>query len=61
MAQEDVRFVIRNGVVLPVPTEAELPERYRTLPKEYTTCRIFRWAVGWFQPGNLASAETQMQ
>lgn len=59
-AFEQWRFVIRNGVVLPIPTEAELPERYRTLPKEYTTCRIFRWAVGRFQPGNSGSSEAQL-
>lgn len=44
-AFEEWRFTIENGVVLPIPTAAELPERYRALPPEYTTCRIFRWAV----------------
>jgi hypothetical protein len=44
-AFEEWRFTIRNGVVLPIPSEAELPERYRSLPPECTTCRIFRWAV----------------
>lgn len=47
-AFEDWRLTIKNGRVLPIPTEAELPERYRSLPPEYTTCRIFRWAVGYF-------------
>ena len=54
-AFEDWRFTIRNGAVLPIPSEAELPERYRSLPPEYTTCRIFRWAVGYFcQPSHLS-------
>ncbi|MDW7712602.1 MAG: hypothetical protein SCH98_19225 [Deferrisomatales bacterium] len=44
-AFEDWRFTIENGLVLPIPAESELPERYRSLPPEYTTCRIFRWAV----------------
>jgi hypothetical protein len=44
-ALEDWRFTIENGVVLPIAPEAELPERYRSLPPEYTTRRIFRWAV----------------
>ena len=36
---------VENGILLPIPSEAELPERYRDLPPEFTTCRIFRWAV----------------
>ena len=36
---------VENGTFLPIPGEAELPERYRNLPPEYTTCRIFGWAV----------------
>jgi hypothetical protein len=47
-AFEDWRFTIENGLVLPIPSEAELPERYRSLPPAYTTCRIFRWAVTYF-------------
>jgi hypothetical protein len=34
-----------NGIFLPIPSEAELAEPYRGLPPEFTTCRIFRWAV----------------
>ena len=45
---EEWRLTIRNGIVLPICSEEELPERYRSLPKEFTTCRIFRWAVTWF-------------
>jgi hypothetical protein len=47
-AFDEWRFTIEDGLVLPIPTEAELPERYRSLPPEYTTCRIFRWAVTYF-------------
>jgi hypothetical protein len=36
---------LENGIFLPIPREAELPERYKGLAPEFTTCRIFRWAV----------------
>jgi hypothetical protein len=36
---------IENGIFLPVPEEGALPQKYTLLPPEYTTCRIFRWAV----------------
>ena len=36
---------IENGIFLPIPEEGKLPKKYMTLPPEYTTCRIFRWAV----------------
>jgi hypothetical protein len=43
---EDWRLRVANGRFSPIPAAVdELPERYRTLPDEYTTCRIFRWAV----------------
>ena len=42
---ENWRLSVTNGVFQPIPSEAELPEKYRSLPPEYTTCRIFRWAV----------------
>ena len=47
-AFENWRLEIRNGVYLPIPAETELPEQYRSLPPEYTTCRIFRWAACFF-------------
>jgi hypothetical protein len=41
---------IRNGRLLPIPaTEEDLPTRYRRLPSEYTTCRIFRWSACFFR------------
>jgi hypothetical protein len=46
---ENWRLEVRNGVFLPIPDESHLPRRYRTLPSEYTTCRIFRWAVCFFE------------
>jgi len=42
---ENWRLTVTNGVFLTIPSEAELPERYRSLGPEYKTCRIFRWAV----------------
>jgi hypothetical protein len=44
------RLDVRIGLFLPIPAESELPERYRSRPPEYTTCRIFRWAVCFFAP-----------
>jgi hypothetical protein len=45
---EQWHLTIDNGRVLPIPREADLPESCRGLPSEFTTCRIFRWAVGHF-------------
>jgi len=42
---EGWRLSVTNGVFLPIPSELELPERYRSFGPEFTTCRIFRWAV----------------
>lgn len=39
---------VRNGIFLTIPLESELPTRYRSLPPEFTSCRIFRWAVSSF-------------
>jgi hypothetical protein len=40
---------IHNGRLLPIPASAdELPVRYRGLPPEYTSCRIFRWSACFF-------------
>jgi hypothetical protein len=36
---------VTNGVFEPIPSESDLPKQYQTLPPEFTTCRIFRWAV----------------
>ncbi len=35
---------ITNAKVATIIDEQSLPEEFRSLPKEYTTCRIFRWA-----------------
>lgn len=45
---EDWQLDVENGRFLPIIGEDELPEVYRRLPPEYTTCRIFRWAAGYF-------------
>jgi hypothetical protein len=42
---ENWSLQVSNGVFERIRTELELPERYRSLPPNFTTCRIFRWAV----------------
>jgi len=42
---ENWRLSVENGVFVPIPSEDQLPDRYRALPPEFTTCRIFRFAV----------------
>ena len=39
------KIVARNGTFTPIPEERDLPSDMLKLPKEYTTCRIFRWAA----------------
>ena len=39
---------VSNGRFLPIPSGEDLPFRYRNLPDEYTSCRIFRWSVCYF-------------
>jgi len=40
---------VRGGKFLDIPaSEQDLPQRYRDLPAEYTTCRIFRWSACYF-------------
>lgn len=42
---EDLDLKIENGRLTRIPPEDELISPYRNLPKQYTTCRIFRWAA----------------
>jgi hypothetical protein len=42
---------VENGVVLPIPGPEKLRPNLKSLPAAYTTCRIFRWAAG-FYPAN---------
>jgi len=42
---ENWKLKVQNGVFLPIPSEDKLPAKYKTLPPQFTTCRIFRWAV----------------
>ena len=45
---ENWKIEIENGMISEIPDIDELPSKYRKLPKEYITCRIFRWAIGYF-------------
>ena len=48
----------RNGVFVPIPaSEEELSTQYRSLPSEYTTCRIFRWSACFFSQQSKAGRE----
>ncbi len=51
LAFDGWKLSIENGIFLPIPKQEDLPERYRSLPPEFTTCRIFRWAV--CAPGSI--------
>ncbi|MEY4394675.1 MAG: hypothetical protein RL595_1924 [Planctomycetota bacterium] len=42
---------VQNGVVLPISGPEALRPGLKDLPHAYTTCRIFRWAAG-FYPAN---------
>ncbi len=47
---ENWKVRIRNGRQIAIPqTAASLPESCCSLGSEYTTCRIFRWAVTFFK------------
>ena len=40
---------MKGGRFLAIPADVEnLPLQDRSLPDEYTTCRIFRWACCYF-------------
>jgi len=43
---ENWRLTVEGGRFLPIPASPdELPPRFRSLPDEYVSCRIFRWAA----------------
>jgi len=43
------RMSIQGGRFLSIPPIEDLPERYARLGKEFTSCRIFRWAACFYQ------------
>lgn len=47
---ENWYFKVKNAIFLPIPSTNQIPKKYLSLPEEYTTCRIFRWAVNYFNP-----------
>lgn len=42
---ENWMMEVQNGVFEHVISEKELDEKYKNLPEQFTTCRMFRWAV----------------
>ena len=36
---------VENGIFEAIPSEKEIDVKYLKLPKEFYTCRMFRWAV----------------
>lgn len=42
---EDYDLRVENGRFTCIPDESDLRPPYTSLPKQYTTCRIFRWAA----------------
>lgn len=50
---EKWRLQVRGGTFLHIPeSPEELPQKYRSLPPNYTTCRIFRWSACYFEGGS---------
>lgn len=45
---EEWKIEIEDGMISMIPEIEQLPEKYQSLPEEYVTCRIFRWAIGYF-------------
>lgn len=55
---ENWHLEVINGYFERIPAESEIPNRYQSLMPEFTTCRIFRWAVCSGLISNAYSAET---
>lgn len=53
---EDWTMSVENGVFERVISEDELHIKYRNLPEEFITCRMFRWAV-WHYRNQLGGDE----
>jgi hypothetical protein len=52
-------MLVRGGTFLRIPTdETELPDRYRGLPAEFTSCRIFRWSASFFDTSTANNLST---
>ena len=45
---EEWKIEIEDGYLSKIPEIEEMPEKYQSLPEQYVTCRIFRWAIGYF-------------
>ena len=46
---ENWEMTVKNGVFEYVIDEKQLDARFKNLPKEYVTCRMFRWAVSHYK------------
>ena len=47
---EQWKLNVKNGRFSRIPASAEdIPPRFRQLPQEYVSCRIFRWAAAYFE------------
>lgn len=46
---ENWKMTVENGVFEEVISEEELDDKYKSLPAEYVTCRMFRWAVSHYK------------
>lgn len=46
---EGWRMDLKNGFFEYVISEDELDSQYKSLPSQYTTCRMFRWAVSHYK------------
>ncbi len=53
---EEWNLSIQHGRFSPIPRADEIPLRYRALSDDYTTCRIFRWAVCQLEAGFLQAS-----
>ena len=46
---EDWVMDVKNARFEYVPSEKEIDKKYRKLPEQYWTCRMFRWAVSHYR------------
>ena len=53
---EEWHMRVHHGIFLPIPQSVtDIPPKYQSLPSEFTSCRIFRWAVQYFETSSAGS------